>query len=252
MKPGSCLGLPVVAITDRFLEQIGRWYNRCLSQGGKAVFIKSILQDILIYSCSGEGLCDLKEVGGLGFRSLSKVNIALPAKQGWHLLTNPNSLMARVVKDKYFPNNSFMEVSIWATKCLLQMGCGWQVNNWRSISVWNNAWLPGGLPCKIQSNRVSGIDKVVDLIDIDRGEWNIELLRDVFPNPVVRHIQCIPLDAHDLEDQWRWFPKETGVYSVWSGYKLLLRCFLWSDGYIRELESLSLNRAGVVAPGPLL
>lgn len=56
-------------------------------------------------------LCDLK-VGGLGFRSLSKVNIALLAKQGWHLLTNPNSLMARVVKDKYFPNNSFMEVGL--------------------------------------------------------------------------------------------------------------------------------------------
>ncbi|KAH1122267.1 hypothetical protein J1N35_005427, partial [Gossypium stocksii] len=112
------------------------------------------------------------------------------------------------------------------------MGCGWQVGNWRSISVWNDTWLPGGLPCKIQSDRVSGIDKVVDLIDIDQGEWNIKLLRDVFPDPVVRHIQRIPLTAHDLEDQWRWFPEETGVYSVRSGYKLLLRCFLGSDGDI--------------------
>ncbi|KAK5845944.1 hypothetical protein PVK06_002196 [Gossypium arboreum] len=118
------------------------------------------------------------------------------------------------------------------------MGCGWQVGNWRSISVWNNAWLPGGLPCKIQSDRVSGIGKVVDLIDIDRAEWNIELLGDVFPDPVVRHIQRLQLYVIFSVSRWlsifggsvEMVPKETGVYSVRSGSKLLLRCFLGSDG----------------------
>ncbi|KAH1122259.1 hypothetical protein J1N35_005419 [Gossypium stocksii] len=65
-----------------------------------------------IHWCSWEGLCDLKEAGGLGFHSLSKLNIALLAKQGWRLLTNPNSLMARVLKPKYFLHNNFMELGL--------------------------------------------------------------------------------------------------------------------------------------------
>lgn len=51
--PENYIGLPMVvgsnkkrafwAIKNLFLGKIGSWYNRCLSQGGKAVFIKSIL-----------------------------------------------------------------------------------------------------------------------------------------------------------------------------------------------------------------
>lgn len=83
-----------------------------------------------IHWCSWEGLCDLKEVGGLGFCDLLKVNIALPTKQGWCLTTSPSSLMARVLKAKYYPTSNFMEIelghqpsfvwqSIWAAKGLL-------------------------------------------------------------------------------------------------------------------------------------
>lgn len=50
--PGKYLGLPVIvgknkkrafqSIMDRVLER--SWLNRCLSHGGKAIFVKSILQ----------------------------------------------------------------------------------------------------------------------------------------------------------------------------------------------------------------
>ena len=48
-----------------------------------------------------------KEEGGLGFHDLKAFNLALLAKQGWHLQTTTNSLVFRVFKAHYFPNGDF-------------------------------------------------------------------------------------------------------------------------------------------------
>ncbi|KAK5776456.1 hypothetical protein PVK06_044415 [Gossypium arboreum] len=131
------------------------------------------------------------EVGGLGFRSLSKLNIALLAKQGWRLLKSSDSLVARVLKAKYYSTTiftgselgnqpSFMWRIVWEAKGLLRMGCGWQVGNGSSVSIWDDAWLPSEKPCKIQSLRINGFEKVADLIDVNSGSWNQEVQRGLF------------------------------------------------------------------------
>lgn len=65
-----------------------------------------------IHWTSLEKLCALKCEGGLGFRNLYAFNLAMLAKQGWRLTNEPKSLVARVLKAKYFPNCSFMEAQI--------------------------------------------------------------------------------------------------------------------------------------------
>jgi hypothetical protein len=53
-----------------------------------------------------------KEKGGLGFRDIELFNLALLAKQGWRPLQQPDSLVAQIFKEKYYPNCSFLESNL--------------------------------------------------------------------------------------------------------------------------------------------
>jgi hypothetical protein len=76
----------------------------------------------------------------MGFKDLKMFNMAFLAKQGWQLLTNPNSLVACILKEKYHPREGFLEAKlgrrpsfVWSSilkaKHLLQNGVGWIVGN---------------------------------------------------------------------------------------------------------------------------
>lgn len=98
-------------------------------------------------------MCQLKEDGGLGFRDLRKFNLSLLVKQGWRFISNLNSLLARVMKAKYFPRSNFLNTplgnnpsyvwkSIWATKGVLSAYCAWRVGTGDNIDINNDAWFP--------------------------------------------------------------------------------------------------------------
>lgn len=59
-----------------------------------------------------EKLCTPKAEGGMGFKDLKAFNLALLAKHGWKILTNPNSLSHEVLKAKYFAKSNFMETQL--------------------------------------------------------------------------------------------------------------------------------------------
>jgi hypothetical protein len=50
--------------------------------------------------------------GGIRFTDLEIFNQTLLAKQGWRLLKFHESLVARVMKAKYFPNEDFMPAQL--------------------------------------------------------------------------------------------------------------------------------------------
>lgn len=51
----------------------------------------------------------LKKDGGLGVRDMLAFNEVLVAKQAWRLIAQPQSLLARVYKAKYFRKTDFFE-----------------------------------------------------------------------------------------------------------------------------------------------
>ena len=53
-----------------------------------------------------------KSKGGMGFRDLAMFNKALLAKQVWRIMQNPNSLVARIIKAKYFPWSKLFETKL--------------------------------------------------------------------------------------------------------------------------------------------
>ncbi|CAJ2636477.1 unnamed protein product [Trifolium pratense] len=154
---GKYLGLPSMIgrskkstfkfIKDRIWKKINSWSSRHLSQAGREVMIKSILQSIPTYVMSifllpktllddiekmlnsfwwghsgnnGRGLHWLswerlsvsKDYGGMGFKNLQAFNMAMLGKHAWNLITRPSNLVTKLLKAKYFPNCDFFESSI--------------------------------------------------------------------------------------------------------------------------------------------
>jgi hypothetical protein len=143
-----------------------------------------------VHWMSWEKLGAPKNRGGMGFRDLEKFNMALLAKQGWRILINPNSLVARILKEKYFPREGFLEAKlgrcpsfVWSSmlkaKPLLPHGVGWRVGNGENFIIWGDAWLPPPQAQLFLPNQSSWSNdsRISKLIDPSSGWWNLEYLR---------------------------------------------------------------------------
>ncbi|KAF8413474.1 hypothetical protein HHK36_001461 [Tetracentron sinense] len=166
-NPSKYLGLPVElgrakkrafdAIKQRISLKMQGWSASLLSQAGRGVLIKAVVQAIPAYtmSCfklplgwikevnariarfwwdhtkdkkihwlSWQKICKSKESGGVGFRDLQAFNLSLLAKQGWRILNQPETLWVRVLKAIYFAQSSFLDAKTgrhpsWVWRSLL-------------------------------------------------------------------------------------------------------------------------------------
>jgi hypothetical protein len=182
-----------------------------------------------------KGLGRSKNSGGLGFRDIESFNLALLAKQGWRLIQNPGSLAARVLKEKYYPEKSFLEASLgsrpsyiwrslWAAKPLLQEGLIWKVGDGTKINIWGDRWIFSPHSNSIQSPvRMLNYDaKVAEIIDKDSGWWNIPLIEQIFPADIVEKICSLAISPNVVQDRQIWAYSTDGLFFVRSAYFLEL------------------------------
>ena len=149
------------------MHRVNEWTGRWLSKGGKEVLSKSILFALLTHVMSTfllpleicenlasataqfwwssnppkrgihwvkwEKVCLPRGEGGIGFRMIHEFNLALLAKQLWRLVQFPDSLVARVLRKRYYrlssplrantvSSPSYVWTSISATMKLLLLG----------------------------------------------------------------------------------------------------------------------------------
>ena len=176
---------------SRIKDQVGRkiagWKGNLLSNAGREILIKAVAQATPTYTMSvfklpdslckelnpmmgnfwwgqkgrerrmawvsWEKLCKPKSDEGMGFRDFKALNLALLAKQGWRMLENPNALVHRVYKAKYFANESFLNAqvgrrpsyvwrSIMAAKDIIMKGSQWCIGNGQKVHIWEDRWIP--------------------------------------------------------------------------------------------------------------
>ena len=129
-------------VKDRVAKKLTGWKGKLISIGGREILIKAVAQAVPTYtmSCfqlpkthcqdlenmmrsfwwgqkdkenkiawvSWRKMCRSKLHRGIGFRNIQAFNLAMLAKQGWRILTNRDSLVARVFKAKYCPYDDIL------------------------------------------------------------------------------------------------------------------------------------------------
>ncbi|GAA0163406.1 hypothetical protein LIER_39590 [Lithospermum erythrorhizon] len=208
------------SILNRVKAKVEGWKPRLLSKVGKEIFIKSVLQVIpnypmqcfllpkqvcnkinsiltnywwgvtekkkKIHWATWKKLCTTKENGGLGFRDLRLLNLALLSKQVWRIITNPQGQLARVYKARYFLHGTFWDAQLgtkpyYTWRSLLQVReflnrmVDWSIGDEKTIHVWHHRWTSytwSHMPytAKPTTNQKYTLS---ELIDADIGTWDI-------------------------------------------------------------------------------
>jgi len=174
-----------------------------------------------------------KGEGGMGFRDLPLFNKAMLGKQGWRLITRPDSLCARVIKGKYFPNGEFLTANrkkrsfeTWRAMLhgreALVKGIIKRVGPGSSINIWNDNWIPGLRSLK-PTTRLEGasVHFVNELFLPGTRVWNVDLVQDSFISRDAEEILKIRPGARMEDDGLGWAHERSGQYSVRSSYQLL-------------------------------
>ncbi|XP_042974614.1 uncharacterized mitochondrial protein AtMg00310-like [Carya illinoinensis] len=243
------------------------WNTKYLSQVGKEILLKAIVQAIPTYSMglfklpklllqtlnkvmsrywwgkqaqenkihwvSWHQMRRAMKIGGLGFKDFDNFNTVLLAKQGWGLIQNPYSLLAQVVRAKYFLATNFLKAklgsspsyiwqSILSTRPLLEDGLLWRIGNGEAISIWTDKWLPQHTTFKPQSSiRFLQVDtKVSNLIDSDTYQWNESLVNVIFSREETKIIKAIPISHCNRPNKRIWRCIVKGNFIVKSAYHL--------------------------------
>lgn len=132
-----CLNCPKTSVIN--------WRLQLENSGGVTVFRRKIPW------VSWDKLCRSKESGGLGVHDIGRFNQALLGKQAWFIFSQPSSLMARVLKIRYFKNSSFLEAAMgscpsymWSIlhgREALKLGLLRKIGDGVQSNVWTSHWL---------------------------------------------------------------------------------------------------------------
>ena len=254
-------------IQERVVKKLKGWKEGFLSQAGREILLKAVAQAIPTYAMhcfnilvsilndiervcrsffwgqkgdekkiawvAWDKLYDSKREGGMGVRNLGAFNKAMLAKQVWRLIKYPNSLVAKVLKNKYFPNETFLEAkaspvasftwkSILSAQDTLRKGVRKVLGKGSSIALWDDPWIPT-LPSFTLGAATRDPDGPTWVSDVIRDKaWDVQELSKWVTSRECDAIMQIPIPMRQCEDAWTWHNTKNGEFSVRSAYYLEL------------------------------
>ncbi|KAL0416973.1 UNVERIFIED_CONTAM: putative mitochondrial protein [Sesamum latifolium] len=271
-------------LIDKVWLKLQSWRCKSLSQAGKVVLLKSVVQAIPVFvmgcflvplsTCrvieglmadflwhnkdvkkihwlAWDKICTRKNKGGLGLKRLHAFNRALLAKQLWRIIENPNSLISRIWKQRYYPStewymatggmgSSFTWKSVLASSDLIMAGLRWQIGAGRNVRIWTDRWIPRPITFQvITAPNTLSLQALVSELITEEGAWNEAVVQEIFCQEDANAILAISPDLGRL-DSLRWHFEKHGRYSVRSGYGLFEQGTVSVDSF-RERGSSSCN-----------
>lgn len=169
----------------------------------------------------------------MGFRDITAFNKSLLVKQAWRIQNSPKTLLAQVMKARYFPKGSFMECHIrnnpsyvwrsimWGRE-LMKQGSYWRVGSGETLSVYRDQWIPRPNLFRPYSPQTLPTNVTVTELKTPEGNWNYDLIEQSFIKADAETILNISLSRRRAPDTLAWFYDPKGIFSVWSAYRLAI------------------------------
>ncbi|XP_013632788.1 PREDICTED: uncharacterized mitochondrial protein AtMg00310-like [Brassica oleracea var. oleracea] len=174
-----------------------------------------------------ENLSKPRGDGGIGFKMIHKFNLALLGKQLWRLVQYPDSLVARVLKGKYFrcstplrlnkaDRHSYGWTSIMVAKPLMMLGIRQKVHSGNEIRAWEDHWKPTipARPVRPLAPVVHPMTSVRDLMTCNPKTWNSEVLENYVDPEDIPLIQSLAISQGYQRDKYCWNYTKNGMYTV--------------------------------------
>lgn len=146
------------------------------------------------------------------------------------MLTQPECLLAQVLKARYFPRIDFLSAnlgsltrrSVWSTRGLIEKGYGWRIGSGQQ--VWNDPWLPSPGPGRVTCAKIDiRYSTVNHLIYSQVHTWDEGNIRLPFKPAEVDRILNIPIAQTATKDELVWRLEGSGDYTVKTGYRLFMQ-----------------------------
>lgn len=170
---------------EKISNKLAGWRSKCLSMAGRATLIKSVVQvypylhnavpsnpwnitDMMdrkirnffwgkddtkphqLFFKSWDAVCRPKNLGGMGFRKMHDLNIALISKQGWSLVSSHHKQWVKLIRSKYLRGRRHFNLEqtvyqtswIWngisRTREFLSSGLCFQLGRNSTTSIWSD------------------------------------------------------------------------------------------------------------------
>ncbi|XP_074324343.1 uncharacterized protein LOC141661258 [Apium graveolens] len=146
-------------------------------------------------------------------------------------MQNPNSLVARVYKERYFPDvhvlkatqgqgSSFIWAGIWAAKEEFTQGFRWLLGSSDDIVATTDPWLKNKVKFRLEHNQLytGKQEKVSSLFLPGKKEWNTILIKNNFLQEDAEAILASRIPQRTVADRMVWAHSSNGIYTAKAAY----------------------------------